>query len=144
MSVPTFVRGAAFVVAMLVLSQSLSGSASAQDKEGAKPAAKEGAEKEKADFKGTLPAYYRDVIDGLQREKMYAVQASYEAKIKEAQAALKALQDKRDAEIEALLRPDQLERVQQLKKEARAKQAPKGDAPKEQPKKEGAAKPEAK
>ncbi len=132
------------VAAMLATAGFVAQSIAADEKkEGDKPAAKEGAKKEKADPRGPLPTYYRDVVDGIQREKMYNVHQSYEAKIKEAQAAVKALLEKRDAELEALLRPDQLERVQQLKKEAKTKQLAKGDG-KEQPKKDGAAKPDAK
>lgn len=126
-------------VAMLATAVVVAQSFAADEKEADKPAAKEAAKKEKADPRGPLPVYYRDVIDGIQREKIYAIQESYAPKIKELQAQIKALEEKRNAEIEALLRPDQKERVAALMKEAKARQETKGDAKKE-PKKEGDAK----
>lgn len=126
-------------VAMLATAVVVGQSFAADEKEADKPAAKEAGKKEKADPRGPLPVYYRDVIDGIQREKIYAIQESYAPKIKELQAQIKALEEKRNAEIEALLRPDQKERVAALMKEAKARQETKGDAKKE-PKKEGDAK----
>ena len=83
--------------------------------------------KERAEMRGPLPTFYRDVIDGIQRDKMYKVHESYEPQINELKKQVKALEDKRDAELEALLRPDQKERVKELMaqaaKERKAKKA---------------------
>lgn len=101
----------------MTLATSLVGSRSYGDDAEKKPAAKK--EREKA--KGYLPPYYRDVIDGLQREKIYEIQKQYDAKIDALEAEAKALRDKRDAEIAALLSPEQKKRVQELAAEAKNK-----------------------
>ncbi|HEX5445025.1 MAG TPA: hypothetical protein VFW87_14400 [Pirellulales bacterium] len=96
----------------------------------AKPAAGAPA-KARAKARGRLPAFYARVVSGDQREKIYAIQQSYEPKIADLQAQLKALTDKRDAEIEAVLTADQKTKVQQLATDAKAKRAArsgKGDA----------------
>lgn len=77
--------------------------------------------KERADPRGPLPAYYRDVVDGLQREQVYKIQESYRPKLAELEAQMKELTEKRDGEIEALLRPEQKERVKKLMADAKAK-----------------------
>jgi hypothetical protein len=83
--------------------------------------------KERAEMRGPLPTFYRDVIDGIQKDKMYKIHESYEPQIDELKKQVKALEDKRDAELEALLRPDQKERVKELMaqaaKERKAKKA---------------------
>ncbi len=96
----------------------------APDKTGdaAKPAAGAPA-KARAKPRGRLPAFYARVVSGDQREKIYAIQQSYEPKIADLQAQLKALTDKRDAEIEAVLTADQKTKVQQLATDAKAKRA---------------------
>jgi hypothetical protein len=77
--------------------------------------------KQRAPSRGPLPAYYSDVIDGLQREKMYEIQKKYEAEIKALEDQLAALNKKLDDELKTLLRPDQVERVEQLNAEAMKK-----------------------
>jgi hypothetical protein len=86
---------------------------------GDKPAT--AAKKERADPRGPLPAYYRNVIDGAQREKAYKIFDEYEPKIDELKAQLKALVAKRDAEVEALLTAEQKSRIKELAAEAKAK-----------------------
>ncbi|HJT35643.1 MAG TPA: hypothetical protein VJ783_26685 [Pirellulales bacterium] len=109
------------------------GLAQAPDKKassGAQPAAGAPA-KARAKPRGRLPAYYARVVSGEQRDKIYAIQQSYEAKIADLQAQLKALTDKRDAEVAAVLTADQKSKVDQLAADAKAKRATrsgKGDA----------------
>ena len=86
-----------------------------KDKEGA-PAAKK-----KADSKGTLPAYYGDVVSGEQREKIYAVLAKYKDKIAKLKLEVDTLEAERNKEIEAVLTPDQQQKVAKAKTEAAAK-----------------------
>ncbi|MGH7192205.1 MAG: hypothetical protein ACREJM_01585 [Candidatus Saccharimonadales bacterium] len=81
------------------------------------------AAKARAKPRGRLPAYYARVVSGDQRDKIYAIQQSYEPKIAELQAQLKALTDKRDAEMEAVLTADQKTKVQQLAADAKGKRA---------------------
>ena len=70
--------------------------------------------KQRAKPRGRLPAYYNQVIDGQQREKIYAIQQQYEPQIAKLKAELQALQDKLDAEVEGVLTPDQLTKVKEL------------------------------
>lgn len=79
--------------------------------------------KKAAKPKGRLPAYYGAVVSGEQRERIYAVQAKYANQIKALEAELLALIKKRNAEVEAVLTPEQLARVEQLRAEAKKKAA---------------------
>jgi hypothetical protein len=87
------------------------------------PAASAPAAKEKAKAKGRMPNYYSKVVDGQQREKIYQIQKTYGPQIQQLQAQLKALNDKRDAEIDALLTPEQRVIVAALMTEAKQKRA---------------------
>ena len=88
------------------------------DEKGATPA-----KKERAKAKGYLPPFYRDVIDGLQREKIYKIQDEYDDKIDALRAEANALEAKRDGEISALLTPEQKKRLDELASEAKVKRA---------------------
>lgn len=77
--------------------------------------------KPRAKPRGRLPAYYNKVIDGQQREKIYAIQQQYEPKISALKAELQALQDKMNAEVEGVLTPAQLEIVKKAAEEAKEK-----------------------
>ena len=79
------------------------------------------AKKEREKAKGYLPPFYRDVIDGVQREKIYQIQDQYEDKINALESELKAIKAKRDGEIEALLTTEQKARMAQLMQEAKTK-----------------------
>ncbi|MGH7134753.1 MAG: hypothetical protein ACREHD_03375 [Pirellulales bacterium] len=79
------------------------------------------AAKQRAKPRGRLPAYYNQVIDGQQREKIYAIQQQHEPKINELKAELQALQDKLDAEVEGVLTPEQLAKVKELTEAAKQK-----------------------
>lgn len=101
------------LAAGLAMSFSTSASA-ADDAKPEKPAAK----KARAEARGYLPAYYRDVVDGVQRDQVYEIQKKYDGEMRELSQKLKEVTAKRDAEIEALLRPEQKEKLKQLQAEA--------------------------
>ncbi|HEX3656954.1 MAG TPA: hypothetical protein VHV55_14150 [Pirellulales bacterium] len=77
------------------------------------------AAKEKSKLKGRLPNYYSKVVDGAQREKIQQIQQTYAPQIEQLQAQLKALNEKREAEINALLTPEQRTRLAALSAEAK-------------------------
>lgn len=58
-----------------------------------------------------------------QKTKIYAVQAAHQAKIDELNAQLKALKEKIQAEVDAILTPDQLKQLNEIRAEAKKKQA---------------------
>lgn len=111
--------------ALLVLFSLLAvaGSPLAQEKQNAdqgdaaKPAATRRAPR------GRLPNYYRQVVTPTQREKIYTLQASYAEKIEVLEKQIAELEAKRDAEVEALLTPEQREKVKALAEEARKRRA---------------------
>lgn len=86
--------------------------AEAQSPTKAEPAA------EKA-FRGRLPAYYRQVVTEEQRQAIYRIQAEYAPKIAALRAQLEALIAEQDAKIQAVLSPEQLKRIEQLREEAK-------------------------
>ncbi len=83
----------------------------------------EEAKPKKREFRGRLPAYYGRVVDEKQREKIYAIQREYAPKIEDLKAQLAALTAERDEKVDAVLTPEQLETVEKLKAEAKAKRA---------------------
>lgn len=93
-------------------------------------AGKSAAKKERADPRGPLPAYYRNVVDGIQREKIYKIYDEYEPRVDELRSQLKKLVAERDAKVEALLTDEQRQRVKELATEAKSKRdaAPKKSA----------------
>ncbi|MGC3966283.1 MAG: hypothetical protein QM775_02590 [Pirellulales bacterium] len=98
----------------------------ADEKTEAKPAAAAEAKPAKtpaADRKGPLPFYFGKVVAPDQKEKIYAIQDRFQDEIAPLAAKIKELQAARDKEIEAVLTPDQLAKVKQLKSEAAAKAA---------------------
>jgi len=70
-------------------------------------------------FRGRLPAYYRYVVTDQQRQEIYRIQAEYAPRIEQLRAQLEALIAERDAKVQAVLKPEQLKRVEQLREEAR-------------------------
>ena len=83
----------------------------AQEKAAVEAPAKAGAKKERAAPRGRLPAYYADVVTEEQREKIYTVQRKYADQLKKLQEQIEALEGQRDAEIEAVLTPEQKAKV---------------------------------
>ena len=74
--------------------------------------------KERAKPQGRLPNYFSDVVDAKQREQIYAVQASYRERITALAAQMKQLQDAQQAEIDAVLKPEQLSKINARRQEA--------------------------
>lgn len=68
-----------------------------------------------------LPNFYGDLVDGVQKEKIYAVQDKYTPQIEALADQVKALQAKRDAEIEAVLTPEQKAKLEKARADAKAK-----------------------
>jgi len=86
------------------------------------PAKAAPAEKAKK-FKGRLPAYYGTVVDDKQRQAIYDIQEEYAPKIAELKAQLEALMKERDEKVEAVLTPEQLQKIEEAKAAAKAKRA---------------------
>lgn len=99
-------------------------------KEGAenpKTAAKKGDDK----LKGRVPPNYAKIdLTTAQREKIYAIQAGYDAKLDELKDQIKALVEKRDSEIEAVLTPEQKAKLDQARAESKKKTEDKAEAKK--------------
>lgn len=91
--------------------------------------------------RGPLPPFYKAVIDGLQRDQIYAIQDKYDGQINELEAKITALRAARDKEVDAVLRPEQRDKVAQLVKEADAKKPPKAEKKKKAASDDEAAKP---
>ena len=70
--------------------------------------------------RGRLPSYYGDVVNQEQRDKIYAIQLKYESQLAALREQLKALVDKRDAEVAGVLTPEQVEQVKRIAAEAKA------------------------
>jgi hypothetical protein len=85
------------------------------------------AKAKKAVAKGRLPTYYAQIVTEDQRQRIYQIQASYDAKIDELQAELDALVGQRDAEIRDVLSPVQQRRLDARIADAQAKRAAKAE-----------------
>jgi hypothetical protein len=77
-----------------------------------------------------LPNFYGDLVDGTQKEKIYAVQDQYTPQLDALTAQIKALQQKRDAEIEAVLNAEQKAKLEKSRADAKAKAAERAAAKK--------------
>ena len=90
------------------------------------------AKKSPVDYRGPLPLYYVKVASPDQKEKIYAVQEKYDEQLRSLMTQVKALQAQRDKEIDALLSPDQLKRLEEIRAEAaeakKSKKPAEGDA----------------
>lgn len=84
------------------------------------PAPEELAPKKKT-FRGRLPNYYSKVVDDKQRQQIYDVQLQYVSKIDALKAQLDAMIEERDKKVVAVLTPEQLQEVERLTAEAKAK-----------------------
>jgi len=132
MTRPLFSRaaiGSVLATAVIVLAAGLP-AVPAQDSEApakaapAKPAPAEEAQ----EFKGRLPAYYGKVVDEKQRQAIYDIQEEYHPRIAALKAQLEALMKERDEKIEAVLTPEQLQKIEAAKAAAKAKRAAKKPA----------------
>jgi hypothetical protein len=95
----------------------------AEDAPAAKPAAEKTVKKERKTSYKRLPANFGKVIDEKQREQIYAVQEEYGPKIEALKKQLDTLTKERDEKINALLTPEQIKKIEDLKAEAKAKRA---------------------
>jgi hypothetical protein len=86
------------------------------------------AKKARAQAKGRLPAYFKDVVTEKQRDEIYAIQKKYEAQIEALEEQLKSLQSQRDTEIEGLLSAEQKEKLEKLRADAASKRKTKTEA----------------
>ncbi len=69
---------------------------------------------------GRLPAHYGKLgISTEQRTKIYGVQASYKKQIDDLQKQIDDLKAKQDAEVEAVLTPDQKKKLDEILAEAK-------------------------
>ena len=84
-----------------------------------------------AKVKGRLPAYYKDIVDAKQKEKIYTLQADYNGKIDALEEQIKKLTADRDAAVEGVLSPEQKEKLKKAKDGASAgkKKKPAAEAP---------------
>lgn len=107
-----------FTACGLVAVLSLGGPLVSQEK---KEAAPKPEKKERAEPKGRLPNFYADVVTGDQREKIYAIQQKYAEQLDELTEQIKALANDRDEEIQAVLTPEQKDKVAKAIAAAKAK-----------------------
>lgn len=76
-------------------------------------------------FRPRLPMYYARVVDEKQRQKIYDIQRKYHPQIEALQRQLEELIAKRNAEIEAVLTPQQKAEIEKLRQEAATKRSEK-------------------
>jgi len=83
--------------------------------------------------KGRLPAYYKDIVDAKQKDKIYELQASFNSKIDALEEQIKKLTADRDAAVEGVLTAEQKGKLKKAKEEAAAKRKKpeKGEKPTE-------------
>ena len=70
---------------------------------------------------GRLPPHFSEVVDAKQREAIYAIQQQYAEKVGQLKAELDAQLKQRDAKIDAVLSPEQRQKVADLAAAAKAK-----------------------
>lgn len=79
-------------------------------------------QKKRKKARGRLPNYYRAAgVTKAQTEKIYEIQATYRPKIEALEKQLEDLKSKQDAEVEAVLTPEQKKKVEELREAARKK-----------------------
>jgi Spy/CpxP family protein refolding chaperone len=120
MSLPLWKK---FVVAAVLFTGAVSVPALLAQKPAAKSGEKPAAAAEKKKSVKRLPVFYADLVDGTQREKIYALQEKYDAQIAPLTEQIKEIQSKRDAEIEAVLNAEQKAKLEKARADAKAKAA---------------------
>jgi hypothetical protein len=84
--------------------------------------------------RGRLPAYYGQVVDDVQREKIYSIQKEYQPKIDELKAQLSQLLQERNEKILGVLSPEQQKKIQEARETAaKARRSSKKPTVKKQP-----------
>lgn len=64
--------------------------------------------------RGRLPAHYKDLVSPEQREEIYAIQGKFNSRIDTLEAEIEKLKKERDAQVERVLTPQQLQRLRLL------------------------------
>jgi hypothetical protein len=77
--------------------------------------------------KPRLPEHYAAVVDEVQRQTIYGIQNKYAPQIEKLQAQLNAVMGKRNAEIRAVLTPQQQQKVDELSEADKKKGTAKPD-----------------
>lgn len=75
----------------------------------------------KAPAKGRLPPYYRDIVTPDQRDRIYELQAKFDAQIDELTTQLEDLRAQREAEVEAVLNAEQKSQLAEARAAAGSK-----------------------
>lgn len=81
--------------------------------------------------KGRLPAYYADIVTEEQRTKIYEIQAKYSKELESLSEQIAAVTKKQREEMEAVLSPEQKDKLKKSEDDAVAKRKKKAaDSPK--------------
>lgn len=68
-----------------------------------------------------LPIHFGNLVDGTQKEKIYSIQNQYTPQIEALAEQIKALQAKRDSEVESVLTPEQKAKLEKARADYKAK-----------------------
>lgn len=79
--------------------------------------------KRRSEPRGRLPAYYGEVIDNQQREKIYDIQSRILSQITDLQQRIAQLEQQRDTEVSGVLTTEQMAKVKELTEAAKAKRS---------------------
>lgn len=91
--------------------------------EAAKPDSALEAKKARARPRGRLPAYFSTVVSSEQREKVYSIQSRYLKQIDQLRRQIDELSKARDTEVDGVLTPEQLKRVNAKRAEAKIRRS---------------------
>lgn len=80
------------------------------------------------EFRGRLPPHFGQVVNEEQRQRIYAIQREYAARIDVLKAQLEAIEAERDARVYSVLTPPQRQRVEILKRQSQTKNSAPADA----------------
>jgi hypothetical protein len=129
------------LVATGLVGLAVSAAVRAQDTTPAKPAVAKTADTKAADTKpapakgkararsaGRLPAHYKDVVSEEQKAKILAIQKELGPKIAELRKQLESLTAQQTQKIEAVLTPEQLKKIEELKAAAKKQREAKKSA----------------
>ncbi|MCC9605115.1 low affinity iron permease family protein [Blastopirellula sp. JC732] len=78
--------------------------------------------KPRSEPRGRLPNFYGQVVSEKQKEEIYEIQSSYQAKLDELIRQIVAIKAERDAKINQTLTPEQLKEVASLRAESEKRQ----------------------
>ena len=123
----------ACVLTLLAFSESRVTKAPGADKPAAGKSTKKRATKKRRKARGRVPNYYGQIgLSPEQRKKIYAVQKQYRSQFQDLFKQLRALRAKQQAEIDAVLTPEQIAKLKALRDAAAKKRA---DRKKKRPRK---------